>query len=74
MTEPSPGSLRALRKEAQARRLAAALKSNLRRRKIQARARAAEGDRGAGETAGDSSKETPAAPLPAAIVDDKRTG
>jgi hypothetical protein len=71
MTEPSPGSPRALRKAAQARRLAAALKSNLRRRKRQARSRAAGRDVAA--DAADSTKETGAL-LPAAIVDDKRTG
>jgi hypothetical protein len=71
MTEPTPRSPRAQRKEAQARRLAAALKSNLRRRKLQARSRTAQRDVAA--DAADSTKET-GAPLPAAIVDDKRTG
>jgi hypothetical protein len=39
-----PAGSRAARKEARAARLAAALKSNLRRRKVQARSRAAEGE------------------------------
>jgi len=68
---PPPGPP-AARRDARAERLAAALKSNLRRRKTQARARSAETDRTSGATA------DPAEPAgshdSARIVDDKQSG